>query len=89
LPRLRFTREEAEAEATRLAIEFVAGLPGAASGRCTRTYPDSMAPTSRSSKHPVAWVVVFIFHPLEVRMDGGELFVTVDLETKAVAIRES
>jgi hypothetical protein len=35
----------------------------------------------------MAWVVGFVFQPPEVVM-GGELFVSVDLETKAVAIRE-
>jgi hypothetical protein len=87
MPRLRFTREEAEAEATRLATEYVRGLPGAESMRCVRAHPDSMAPKSRTSKHPVVWKVVFVFHDSTVLMDGGELFVSVDLETEAVSLK--
>jgi hypothetical protein len=33
-------------------------------------------------------VLAFVFHPPEVIMDGGELFVTVDLQAGAVATRE-
>jgi hypothetical protein len=88
LPGLRFTRRQAEAEAICLSTEFVSDLPDAASSRCIGAYADEMAPKSRSTKIPVVWVVGFVFHPPEVVMDGGELFVTVDLETKVVAIRE-
>jgi hypothetical protein len=31
---------------------------------------------------------MFVRHPPEVVMDGGELFVAVDLETKTASIRE-
>jgi len=88
LPRLRYTRAQAEAEAILLATEFVSGLPGAVSGRCTGAHPDRMAPMSGSTKHPVVWVVIFAFHPPEVLMDGGELSLTVNLETKIVSIRD-
>jgi len=89
MTRLRFTRTEAEAEATRLASELVAVLPGASSVQCVGAYPDTTAPRSHSSKHPVNWSVVFKApQPPGVVMDGGELFVTVNLETKVVAIRE-
>jgi hypothetical protein len=89
VPRLRFTRAEAEAEAIRLATEFVAGRPGVEPGQCVGAVPDSMAARSRCSKHPVAWVVVFkAAQPPGVVMDGGELFVRVNLETNAVASSE-
>ncbi len=88
MPRLRFTRAEAEAEATRRATQLVSGIPGAASSRCIGAIPDPLAPRGRSTKHPVSWIVAFVFHPPEVIIDGGELFVAVDLETGAVAIRE-
>jgi hypothetical protein len=88
LPRLRFTLADAEAEATRLATEFVTRLPHSASARHVRTVPDGTAPQSSSSKHPVAWCVMFVYHPLEVVMDGGELFVAVNLETKTAYIHE-
>ena len=88
MPRLRFSRDEAEAEATRRARSLVAGLPGASSARCKGAVPDPSAPRSRRAKPPVAWLVAFVFHPPEVIMDGGELWVAVNLETEAVAIRE-
>jgi hypothetical protein len=88
LPRLRFTREEAEAEAKRLAEEYVAELPGLTPTRFVRTYPDRTVPRSGDSKHPVTWVALFEFShaPGEV-VDGGELFVVVNLATKAASIR--
>jgi hypothetical protein len=89
MTRLRFTRADAEAEATRLALEFVAGLPGCGSDRCVGAFPDTSAPRSRASKHPVAWLVVFKAPQLAgVVMDGGEMFVSVNLQTNAIAIRE-
>ena len=89
MPRLRFTRAEAEAEAIRLATAFVASLPGAESEQCVGAVPDSMAAPSRSSKHPVAWIVIFkASQPSGVMMDGGELFIVVNLETNRVAIRD-
>ncbi len=87
MPRLGFTRAEAEAEAVRLATEFVAGLPGAASARCIGASADRSRSRSATGKHPVAWSVGFVFHPPGVVMDGGELFVAVDLETKVVTTR--
>jgi len=88
--RLRFTRDEAECEAKRLATEFVAGLSNANGAQCRSVSPDGWAPKRRSSKHPVAWVVVFVFPPSDphVVQDGGELFISVDLESKAVSTRE-
>jgi hypothetical protein len=88
LPRLWFTRAEAQAEAKRRATEFVAGLPGGASARYIGASPDPFAHRSRCTKHSVSWVVAFKFHPPEMIMDGGDLLVTVDLETGAVAARE-
>ena len=82
---LRFTRAEAEAEAIRLAEAFVVGLPGCASLQCVGALPDWTMPGSHASKHPVAWLVVFLSPG--ATMNGGELFVAVNLETNAVAIR--
>jgi hypothetical protein len=48
--------------------------------------PDGLEPKSSASKHPVAWIVVFApCQSHEVVMDGGELFVKVNIETKAVS----
>lgn len=89
VPRLRFTREEAEAEAIRLATEFVAGVPGAESYQCQKASPDKRQPKNLCSKHPIYWLVTFVPPPEPgVVIDGGELFVSVDLETKTVAIPE-
>jgi hypothetical protein len=89
MPRLRFTRAEAEGEALRLATEFVAKLPGSESDRCVGIVPDAMTPQSNASKHPVVWVAIFKTpQPHGEVMDGGELFVTVNLETNTVNIRD-
>jgi hypothetical protein len=46
-------------------------------------------PKSQRSKHPIAWLVVFgLDQPDGSVMDGGELFIAVDLESGAIAIRE-
>jgi hypothetical protein len=87
LSRLRFTIAEAEREATRLATEFVAGLPDTEAARCIGTVPDPFAQKSARTKHPTVWIVTFVFHTPDVVVDGGELSVTVDLETRAVEIR--
>ncbi len=88
--RLRFTREQAQREAERRASEFVCGLPNCAGVRLWGAHPDRTVPQSRSSKHPVAWVVVLASDPPDGGglMDGGEMFVAVDLESGGVAVRE-
>ena len=89
MPRLRYTRAEAEAEATRRATALIARTPGLSSCRCIRALPDPFAPAGHASKHPVAWVVLFAapLPPGHV-IDGGELFVNVNLETGVVTFRE-
>jgi hypothetical protein len=88
MSRLRFTREQAQAEASRRAAEFVSARFTYAGAQLRGTYPDTAVPRSRSSKHPVAWVAVFAFDPPGgAVMDGGELFVSVDLESGVVAVR--
>ena len=70
--RLRFTREEAQLEAARRASEFVSGLPSCTGLRLRGTHPDTTAPQSRASKHPVAWIVVFSLDlPDGTVMDGA------------------
>lgn len=87
--RIRFTREQAQHEAVRRASEFVSGLPSYASSvRLRHALPDPTAAKSCTSKHPIAWIVVFASDlPDGAIMDGGELFVAVDLESGVVAIR--
>ena len=88
MPRIRLTREEMRDEAIRLASEFVAQLPYAESARFKGAGPDTSSPTSDASKFPIVWNVAFVFHPPDVVMDGGELFVTVNVETGAVTLCE-
>lgn len=88
MTRLRYSRAEAEAEATRRAIEFVNRRPDRDALRHCHTSPDSFGTPSRSSKHPVSWVAVFApVMPEGAVIDGGELFVAVDLESGAIVVR--
>jgi hypothetical protein len=85
LARLRYSLAEAEAEAMRLAIEYVqseAKWPGAV---FRRARPSPFSPTSASSKHPVVWTAYFdLPWPGDIVVDGGELMFDVDIETKVV-----
>lgn len=88
MARLRYSLAEAQAEATRRAEAFVAERPDREQLRHRGTFPDTIVPPSHSSKHPVAWVVVFVpIPPAGDIIDGAELFVDVDLESGAVAVR--
>jgi len=89
MERIRFTRAQAQNEASRRATEFVSELPSCTGFRLRGAHPDTTMPKSQSSKHPIAWLVVFgLDQPDGSVMDGGELFVAVDLESGAIAIRE-
>jgi hypothetical protein len=86
--RLRYSRAEAQAEATRRAEAFVADRPDREQFWHRITYPDRLVPPSRASKHPVAWVAVFQWEPPDgSSIDGCELFVIVDLEAGTVGLR--
>ena len=82
--RLRFTLAEAEEEATRLATEYVTRQPNTENARLHHVSPVKSAPKSAASKHPVVWCVSFVFHPPDVIIDGGELMLDVNVETKEV-----
>lgn len=83
MARLRYTLEEARAKATALALEFAAGQAWGQLARCASANP-SWVRQGTSSKHPTVWSVCFVFNPSDVVMDGGEIFVDVDLETEVV-----
>lgn len=71
----------AKAEATRRADEFVASLPDHNEWRHISTNPDTFDPPRSSSKHPMTWVATYVpIPPCGSVIDGGELFVIVDLE---------
>lgn len=87
MARLRYSREEAQAEAVRWAKAFIAEWPDGGQWRFLRAFPNSLAPTSETSKHPVAWFVLFAPVPPEDGVvDGGELWVAVDLESGSVGL---
>ena len=88
MARLRFTREEAQQEATRLATAFVQGQRQLPPLRWISTTAAHEEPKREASKHPVVWNVMFaLIPPPGATIDGGELDIVVDLETKSAAIR--
>lgn len=83
--RVRYSLAEAQAEATRRAAEFVAARPDRDEWRHISTSPDSFAPLRSSSEHPIVWVAMFAPVPPDRSViDGGELFVIVDLQSGTV-----
>jgi len=87
--RLRYSRAEAEAEATRRAKEFIANRPDYIQMRYGGTVPNSRVKPSRTSKHPFAWIVIFDPIPPDgCVIDGGELLVAVNLETGEIGYSE-
>jgi hypothetical protein len=86
---MRYSLAEAKAEATRRAAEFVAARADGHGWRHISTTPDSFASPGRKSKHPVAWLAMYAPVPPEgAVIDGGELFVAVDLELGTVGVRD-
>jgi hypothetical protein len=78
-PTRRFSRGEAEAEAIRLAKEFVAAN-GGAGWTCGGAKPDNLAPGYKRRKNVIKWSVLF-----DRAIDGatvdGPAIVLVDIET--------
>ena len=88
MARVRYSKTEAQAEATRRADAFVAERSDRDHWRYVNTTPDGIAPPRRSSKLPVVWVAMFAPIPPEGGViDGDELFVVVDLELGTVSVR--
>ena len=87
MARLRYSREEAQAESVRRAEAIVADRPDRDQWRLRGAFPNPPVPPSKASKHPVAWMVLFAPVPPEGGViDGGELFVAVDLESGSVGL---
>jgi hypothetical protein len=78
-PTRRFGRGEAEAEAVRIAREFVAAN-GGAGWACGGAKPDDLAPGYKRRKNVIKWSVLF-----DCTIDGaivdGPVIVLVDIET--------
>ena len=69
-----------------MALEFVHDLPERQAARFISVHADMHAPRSPCSKHPVKWRAMFVFHPPEMVVDGGEMFLEIDIETQSVRI---
>ena len=87
MARVRFSRADAVAEATRRADAFVAGRADRDGWRHVSITPDGIGPPRTASKHPVVWVAMYAPVPPDGGIDGGELFVVVDLELGTVGLR--
>lgn len=88
MPRLRCSREEAKLEAIRIAEEFVARRPDAHNHRILGAHPDDDAHQVGSGKTPAVWIVTFQWHIPGCTMDGGELFVRVNVQKRHAELRE-
>ncbi len=87
MARLRYSREQAQAEAIRRAEAFVTDRPDRDELRLSGAIPNTLVPPSQASKHPVAWFVLFAPVPPDGGViDGGELCVAVDLESGSVEL---
>jgi hypothetical protein len=83
--RLRYTRVDAESEATRLAMEYVSNDPSLSEADLAQVVSSTFAPKSKNSKFPVVWFAVFKFPSRPgVVVDGGELSLHVNIETREV-----
>lgn len=86
--RLRYSLTQAQAEATRRAEAFVADRADRDQWQLRGAFPNTLVPPSQASKHPVAWVVMYSPVPPEGSLiDGGEMFVAVDLELGTIGLR--
>jgi hypothetical protein len=80
---MRFSKREAEAEAVRIAKEFVA-VNGGAEWSCGGAKPDDLAPGYRRRKDVIKWSVLFDRSVGETVVDGPAV-VLVDIETGEAA----
>ena len=84
MPRLRFTYDDAKARAEQLAIAFAATQDWGDRTRLDGAGPEPLVRQGKSSKHPTVWSMRFVSHRPDAVVDGGDLFVVVDLETRIV-----
>ncbi len=90
MARLRFTLEEARDLAELLADNLIAGMSWGTTVRKIGATPASPDRQGKSSKHPTAWTVIYqIKVPEGSTIDGGEVFVEIDLESKSATLRDS
>lgn len=90
MARLRFTLEEAQSLAELLADNLITRQSWGSSVQRIGATPASSARQGKSSKHPTAWTVIYQMKvPQGSIIDGGEVFVEVDLESKSAILRDS
>jgi hypothetical protein len=88
MARLRCTLEQAKAEAIRMASEFLQTTPAATTHRFVNARPDNSSPKVDSGKIPAVWLVMFSWSPSNGEViDGGEVFIRVNVQTKNVEYR--
>ena len=88
MARVQHSKAEAQAEATRRATAFIAERDDRDYWRHISTTPDTVGPQRRTAKSPVVWVAMYApILPSAGVIDGGELFVVVDLESDTVGLR--
>ena len=89
MARLRHTLEEARLLAELLADNLVATTSWASRVHKVGTWPGSSSLQGKGSKHPTVWVVGYqTIAPEGTTIDGGEIFVEVDLESQSASFRD-
>lgn len=81
----RLTRDEAKAEAKRIAVAFVKHVPGATGARYLDANPDILAVQGEPSETPVCWVVEFDCAPPGAA-DNRPLLVWVNVKLKRASV---
>ena len=83
MARLRHTLEEARNSAELLADKLVASTSWGNTVQKLDASPATIDRQGKSSKHPTCWIVTYKMRtPSGLSMDGSEVFVKVNLESK-------
>ena len=82
MARLRCTREQAQAEAIRLAEEFLLTIPNSSDYKFSHAVPDTTLPRGDSGKIPAVWLVIYTYHKDGGTWDGCDLCIRVNVQTK-------
>lgn len=89
MARLRYSLEEAREQAELLADQLVAETSWTDTVQRTGAFASSLDRQGKSSKHPTVWTVVYQLRPPQgTTIDGGEVFVKVDLEDESAAFHD-
>lgn len=89
MPRLRHTLEEARNLAELLADKLIASTSWGSSLQSLGASPATLDTQGNSSKHPTRWIVTCKPRlPQGSTVDGGEVFVSLDLESESATFRD-